>query len=118
MIALVTAVVPAWEAAISCISAGGGSGAPFEGGSSRGALPTPFEAVSSRGALTGCGGRRTPGGAEGHYPPLMLGSRPSSSRDLALIASCAALVSVLGVPGSLSLGNVVPITLQTLGVML
>src|SRR3954451_13405384 len=71
---------------------GGGSGAPFEGGSSRGALPTPFEAVSSRGALTGCGGRRTPGGAEGHYPPLMLGSRPSSSRDLALIASFAALV--------------------------
>jgi biotin transport system substrate-specific component len=48
----------------------------------------------------------------------MLGSRPSSSRDLALIASFAALVSVLGVPGSLSLGNVVPITLQTLGVML
>ena len=42
----------------------------------------------------------------------------SPSRDLALIASFAALVAVLGVPGSLSLfGNAVPITVQTLGVM-
>ena len=45
-------------------------------------------------------------------------ARRSSSRDLALIASFAALVAVMGVPGSLSLfGNAVPITLQTLGVM-
>lgn len=45
-------------------------------------------------------------------------ARRSSSRDLALIASFAALVAVLGVPGSLSLfGNAVPITVQTLGVM-
>jgi biotin transport system substrate-specific component len=45
-------------------------------------------------------------------------SRRSSSRDLALVASFAALVAVLGLPGSLSLfGNAVPVTLQTLGVM-
>src|SRR4051794_37567955 len=43
----------------------------------------------------------------------------STARDLALIASFAALVAVLGLPGSLSLfGNAVPVTLQTLGVML
>lgn len=43
----------------------------------------------------------------------------STSRDLALIASFAALVAVLGLPGGLQLfGNAVPITLQTLGVML
>lgn len=42
-----------------------------------------------------------------------------SSRDLALVASFAALIAVLGLPGSISLlGNAVPITLQTLGVML
>ena len=40
-------------------------------------------------------------------------------RDLALIASFAALMAVLGLPGALTLfGNAVPITLQTLGVML
>jgi biotin transport system substrate-specific component len=53
----------------------------------------------------------------------MTSSRPltrrSTSRDLALVASFAALVAVLGLPGSISLfGNAVPITLQTLGVML
>jgi len=49
----------------------------------------------------------------------MVRSRPSSARDLALIASFAALVAVLGLPGSLNLfGNAVPITLQTLGIML
>jgi biotin transport system substrate-specific component len=43
----------------------------------------------------------------------------SSARDLALIASFAALMAVLGLPGSLTLfGNAVPVTLQTLGVML
>ncbi len=46
-------------------------------------------------------------------------ARRSTARDLALIASFAALVAVLGLPGSLSLfGNAVPVTLQTLGVML
>lgn len=45
--------------------------------------------------------------------------RRSTARDLALIASFAALVAVLGLPGSLTLfGNAVPVTLQTLGVML
>lgn len=45
--------------------------------------------------------------------------RPWSSRDLALVASFAALVAVLGLPGALALfGNAVPVTLQTLGVML
>ena len=40
-------------------------------------------------------------------------------RDLAMVASFAALTAVLGLPGSLMLfGNAVPITLQTLGVML
>lgn len=42
-----------------------------------------------------------------------------SSRDLALVASFAALIAVLGLPGSISVfGSAVPITLQTLGVML
>lgn len=42
-----------------------------------------------------------------------------SARDLALVASFAALIAVLGLPGSLHLfGNAVPVTLQTLGVML
>jgi biotin transport system substrate-specific component len=42
-----------------------------------------------------------------------------NARDLALVASFAALIAVLGLPGSISLfGNAVPITLQTLGVML
>lgn len=45
--------------------------------------------------------------------------RRLSSRDLALVASFAALIAVLGLPGSISLfGNAVPVTLQTLGVML
>ena len=42
-----------------------------------------------------------------------------SARDLALVSSFAALIAVLGLPGSVQLfGNAVPITLQTLGVML
>lgn len=41
------------------------------------------------------------------------------ARDLAHIASFAALIAVLGLPGSIQVfGNAVPITLQTLGVML
>ena len=43
----------------------------------------------------------------------------SSAHDLALVATFAALVVVLGTAGQLNLfGNAVPITLQTLGVML
>ncbi|KRC37895.1 biotin biosynthesis protein BioC [Oerskovia sp. Root22] len=42
-----------------------------------------------------------------------------SAADAARIATFAALTAVLGMPGSLALfGNAVPITLQTLGVML
>ena len=42
-----------------------------------------------------------------------------TARDLALVASFAALTAVLGLPGSVHLfGNAVPVTLQTLGVML
>jgi biotin transport system substrate-specific component len=41
-----------------------------------------------------------------------------SSRDLALIASFAALIAVLGVPGKIDLVGPVPITLQSMGIML
>lgn len=45
--------------------------------------------------------------------------RRLAARDLALVASFAALIAVLGVPGQVTLfGNAVPITLQTFGVML
>jgi biotin transport system substrate-specific component len=43
----------------------------------------------------------------------------SSLRDLTRIATFTALIAVLGLPGAIPLfGNAVPITLQTLGVML
>lgn len=46
-------------------------------------------------------------------------SRRLSSRDLAQIALGAGLVAALGLPGAIAvLGSAVPITLQTLGVML
>jgi biotin transport system substrate-specific component len=42
-----------------------------------------------------------------------------SARDLALVSSFAALIAALGLPGAVILpGNLVPVTLQTLGVML
>lgn len=54
-----------------------------------------------------------------HQPVSSHATWRLSSRDLALIASFAALIAVLGLPGSLHLfGNAVPITLQSLGVML
>lgn len=43
---------------------------------------------------------------------------PSASRGLAQIAVFAALIAVLGLPGSIPLPGLVPITAQTLGVML
>jgi biotin transport system substrate-specific component len=47
------------------------------------------------------------------------GAARLSARDLALIASFAALIAALGLPGSLYLfGGAVPITLQTMGIML
>jgi biotin transport system substrate-specific component len=46
-------------------------------------------------------------------------ARRSTARDLAQVAVFAALIAALGVPGTLYLGGSgVPITLQTLGVML
>ena len=48
-----------------------------------------------------------------------MAARRSTARDLARIAVFAALIAALGLPGTLHLaGNAVPITLQTLGVML
>lgn len=47
------------------------------------------------------------------------GRRRTTARDLAQVAVFAALIAALGVPGTLYIGgNAVPITLQTLGVML
>lgn len=41
------------------------------------------------------------------------------ARDLALVATFAALIGALGLPGAINIpGNPVPITLQTLGIML
>lgn len=49
-------------------------------------------------------------------PPV---PRRLPARDLALVATFAALIAVLGIPGAVNLfGNAVPVTLQTLGVML
>jgi biotin transport system substrate-specific component len=45
-------------------------------------------------------------------------TRRSSSTDLALIASFAALIAVLGIVPPIAVGLPVPITLQTMGVML
>ncbi|WP_353828827.1 biotin transporter BioY [Agromyces sp. SYSU T0242] len=54
--------------------------------------------------------------------PAASSERPrirTSSRDLAQIAVFAALIAALGIPGALYVGNgAVPITFQTLGVML
>lgn len=48
-----------------------------------------------------------------------MSSRRLPARDLALVASFAALLAVLGLPGSLYvLGNAAPITLQSMGPML
>lgn len=48
-----------------------------------------------------------------------MASRRSSARDLAQIAIFAALIAALGLPGTIMVGGTgVPITLQTLGVML
>lgn len=49
----------------------------------------------------------------------MSSKRPTPARDLAQIAVFAALIITLGLPGQISVGSSgVPITLQTLGVML
>ena len=49
----------------------------------------------------------------------MTTTRHLPARALALVASFAALMAVLGMPGALNLfGNAVPVTLQSMGVML
>ena len=48
-----------------------------------------------------------------------MANRKSTARDLAQIAVFAALIAALGLPGSITIGSTgVPITLQTLGIML
>ena len=48
-----------------------------------------------------------------------MANRRSTARDLAQIAIFAALIAALGLPGSITIGSSgVPITLQTLGIML
>ncbi len=48
-----------------------------------------------------------------------MAQRRTTARDLAQIAIFAALIAALGLPGSITIGSTgVPITLQTLGVML
>lgn len=47
-----------------------------------------------------------------------MAARRSTSRDLAHIATFAALIAALGWPGTIATAGPVPITLQTLGVML
>ncbi len=48
-----------------------------------------------------------------------MATRKSTARDLAQIAVFAALIAALGLPGSITIGSTgVPITLQTLGIML
>ena len=48
-----------------------------------------------------------------------MANRKNTARDLAQIAIFAALIAALGLPGAITVGSTgVPITLQTLGVML
>jgi biotin transport system substrate-specific component len=52
-------------------------------------------------------------------PPSSPRRRRLPARDLALVSTFAALIAVLGLPGAIAIpGNPVPITLQTMGVML
>jgi biotin transport system substrate-specific component len=54
-----------------------------------------------------------------HQTTAGAAKRRLSSRDLALVASFAALIAVLGLPAGVQLfGNAVPITLQSMGIML
>lgn len=51
-------------------------------------------------------------------PRIESATRSSTGRSIAYVAVFAALVAVLGLPGSIPLPGLVPITAQTLGVML
>jgi len=54
-----------------------------------------------------------------HQSTVGAAKKRLSSRDLALVASFAALIAVLGLPGGVPVfGNAVPVTLQSMGVML
>jgi biotin transport system substrate-specific component len=54
-----------------------------------------------------------------HQSTVGVAKKRLSSRDLALVASFAALIAVLGLPGGVPVfGNAVPVTLQSMGVML
>ncbi len=69
------------------------------------------------------GPRSVDNATQGAAPPDAAGEgvkrRRMSARDLALVASFTALIVVLGIPGAIDpVGSGVPITLQSLGVML
>src|ERR1035437_7655718 len=54
-----------------------------------------------------------------HQSTVGAAKKRLSSRDLALVASFAALIAVLGLPGGVPVfGNAVPVTLQSMGIML
>lgn len=59
---------------------------------------------------------RTPSGRRGGSRPRL--RRPVDATDLARVAVVAAIVAVLGLPGGFTVLGSVPITAQTLGVML
>ncbi len=48
----------------------------------------------------------------------MDGARRLETRDITRIVAFAAIIAVLGIPGAIPIGGAVPITAQTLGVML
>lgn len=56
--------------------------------------------------------------SRGREPRIESATRSSTGRSIAYIAVFAALVAILGLPGNIPLPGLVPITAQTLGVML
>ncbi|HZW40885.1 MAG TPA: biotin transporter BioY [Agromyces sp.] len=78
---------------------------------------TSHEASDTAGSGTEASGTEASGTAP--YGPARPPRRRSTAGDLAQIAVFAALIAALGLPGALYLGGTaVPITFQTLGVML
>src|SRR5690606_14272550 len=75
---------------------------------------TMTDAPTTATAGTPAPATQTTGPGAGRRGPLAL-----DAGDAARVATFAALIAALGMPGSLALfGNAVPLTLQTLGVML
>lgn len=70
---------------------------------------------TAHGSTPGTTPSTTPGTDDGASTPA---ARRHTARDLAQIAVFAALIAALTLPGAIPLGFGVPITLQTLGVML